>query len=45
MFNSRIPVCCFLSLLNPLFLISPCQGQEEQASHSQDGDQRDGMLA
>ena len=22
MFNSRIPVCCFLSLLNPLFLIS-----------------------
>ena len=22
MFNSRIPVCCFLSLLSPLFLIS-----------------------
>ena len=29
MFNSRIPVCCFLSLLSPLFLISPCQEQEE----------------
>ena len=26
-FNSKIPVCCFLSLLSPLFLISPCQGQ------------------
>ena len=25
MFNSRIPVCCFLSLLSPLFLISSCQ--------------------
>ena len=25
MFNSRIPVCCFLSLLNPVFLISFCQ--------------------
>ena len=23
MFNSRIPVCCFLSLLSPLFLIRP----------------------
>ena len=27
MFNSRIPVCCFLSLLSPLFLISPCLGR------------------
>ena len=25
MFNSRIPVCCFLSLMSPLFLISSCQ--------------------
>ena len=33
MFNSRIPVCCFLSLLSPLFLISSCQEREEwQAS-------------
>ena len=23
-FNRRLPVCCFLSLLSPLFLISPC---------------------
>ena len=38
-------MCCFLSLLSPLFLISPCQGQEEQASVSQEGDQRDGVLA
>ena len=45
MFNSKIPVCCFLSLLSPLFLISPCQGREKQASLSQDGDQRGGMLA
>ena len=44
-FNSKSPVCCYLSLLSPLFLISPCQGREEQASLSQDGDQRDGMLA
>ena len=29
MFTSRIPVCCFLSLLSPLFLISSCQEQEE----------------
>ena len=29
MFNSSIPVCCFLSLLSPLFLISSCQEQEE----------------
>ena len=29
MFNSRIPVWCFLSLLSPLFLISSCQEQEE----------------
>ena len=26
MFNSRIPVCCFLSLLSPLFLVSPLWG-------------------
>ena len=45
MFNSKIPVCCFLSLFSPLFLISPYQGREEQASHSQDGNQRDGVLA
>ena len=33
MFNSRIPVCCFLSLLSPLSLISSCQEREEwQAS-------------
>ena len=33
MFNSSIPVCCFLSLLSPLFLISSCQEREEwQAS-------------
>ena len=44
MFNSRIPVCCFLSLLSPFFLISLCQWQEEQASRSQEGDQKDGML-
>ena len=25
----RSPVCCFLSLLSPLFLISSCQEQEE----------------
>ena len=25
-FNGKFPVCCFLSLLSPLFLISPCQG-------------------
>ena len=43
--NSRIPVCSFLSLLSPLFLISPCQWQEEQANLAQDGDERDGMLA
>jgi len=29
MFDSRIPVCCFLSLLSPLFLISSCQKREE----------------
>ena len=27
MFNSRIPVCYFLSLLSPLFLISPSQAR------------------
>ena len=36
MFNSKTPVCCFLSLLSPQFLISSCQEREEQASHSQD---------
>ena len=30
MFNSRIPVCCFLSLLSPLFLISSCQERVER---------------
>ena len=30
MFNSRVPVCCFLSLLSPLFLISSQQEQEER---------------
>ena len=29
MFNSRIPVCCFLSLLSPLFLTSSCQERED----------------
>ena len=29
MFNSRIPVCCFLSLLSPLFLISSWEEQAE----------------
>ena len=29
MFNSRIPVCCFLSVLSPLFLISSCQERVE----------------
>ena len=43
MFNSRIPVCCFLSLLSLLFLISSCR--RGVASQSQDWDHRDGMLA
>ena len=30
MFNSRIPVCCFLSLMSPLFLISSWQEREER---------------
>ena len=29
MFNSSIPVCCFPSLLSPLFLISSCQERGE----------------
>ena len=45
MFDSKSPVCCFLSLWSPLFRISPCQGPEEQASFSLDGAQRHGMLA
>ena len=28
MLNSRIPVCCCLSLLSPLFLINSCQEPE-----------------
>ena len=31
-------LCAVSSLLSPLLLISPCQGREEQASCSQDGD-------
>ena len=38
MFNSRIPVCCFLSLVSPLFLISSCHKWVE-ACRSQDWDQ------
>ena len=38
MFNSRIPVCCFLSLVSPLFLISSCHKWVE-ACCSQDWDQ------
>ena len=32
MLNNKMPVCCFLSLLSPLFLISPCHQERSRAS-------------